>query len=132
MSVRVIVISVGSVPARALQSRRRGQPMRPVDHVVERFPERRELVQRLYLRDDMFRSMCEDFALSVSSPRVVERRPDAHLRPEVDDYRTVLRELEEENRDYLTAAEGARPRGFSTARRLRMTPQSGAVRAPAA
>jgi hypothetical protein len=80
--------------------------MRAVDQVVERFPERMELVRRLYLSDEQFRSICEDFSLSIASLRRFERRPDAHVRPEVDDYRTVLRELEDEIRGYLAMAEG--------------------------
>jgi hypothetical protein len=79
--------------------------MRAVDQVVERFPEQMEMVRRLYLSDEQFRSICEDFSLSVDSLRRFERRPDAHLRPEVDDYRTLLRELEDEIRSYLAAAE---------------------------
>jgi hypothetical protein len=81
--------------------------MRAVDHVVERFPERMELILRLYLKDEQFRSMCEDLALSISSLRRFERRPDAHIRPEVDDYRALLRELEDEIRGYLATAERA-------------------------
>jgi hypothetical protein len=79
--------------------------MRAVDHVSERFPDRIGSVRRLYLRDERFRAICEDLALSISSLRRFEKRPDAHMRPEVDDYRTVLRELEIELRDYLIAAE---------------------------
>jgi len=33
-------------------------------------------------------------------------RPDAAIRPEVDDYRTLLRELEDELIHYLIAADG--------------------------
>jgi hypothetical protein len=81
--------------------------MRTVDHVVERFPERTEQVRRLYLSDERFRSICEDFSLSIDSLRRFEKRADAHLRPEVDDFRTVLHELEDEIRGYLAAAESA-------------------------
>lgn len=79
--------------------------MRAVELVVERFPERMDLIRRLYLRDERFRSICEDFSLSIASLQRFEGRPDAHLRPEVDDYRSMLRELEAEPRTYLTAAE---------------------------
>jgi hypothetical protein len=79
--------------------------MRAVDHVIEHFPDRTELVRRLYLQDEQFRAICEDFELSITSLRGFEKRPDAHTRPEIDDYRTVLRELEDELRKYLIAAE---------------------------
>jgi hypothetical protein len=78
--------------------------MRPVDQVVEHFPERRAMVRRLYLKDEQFRSICEDFGLSTDSLRRFVLRPDAHLRPEIDDYRALLRELEQEIRHYLTVA----------------------------
>lgn len=80
--------------------------MRAVDHVIERFPERMQIVRRLYLRDEKFRAICEDFALSIQALRRFEQRPDAQFRPEVEDYRTVLRELEKELADYMAAAEG--------------------------
>lgn len=85
----------------------RGQTMRAVDHVLERFPARQEQIRRLYLRDDRFRAICEDFALSVASLRWFEGRPDALLRPEIDDYRTLLRELEDEIGGYLAGVYGA-------------------------
>lgn len=75
--------------------------MRAVDHVANRFPERREQVRLLYLKDEHFRSICEDFLLCIHSLRLFERRPDAQIRPEVDDYQTVLGELENEIRSYL-------------------------------
>ncbi len=79
--------------------------MRAVDHVAERFPERMDAVRRLYLRDERFRAVCEDFALSMISLRKFEARPDADIRPEVEDFRTVVLELEEELLEHLDAAE---------------------------
>lgn len=81
--------------------------MRAVDHVAERFPDRAATVRRLYLSDERFRSACEDFALSVASLRRFETRPDAALRPEIDDYRRLLRELGDELAHYLSAAESS-------------------------
>ncbi|MHA3979831.1 hypothetical protein ACW9UR_19315 [Halovulum sp. GXIMD14794] len=80
--------------------------MRVVDQVSERFPDRALLIRRLYLRDEGFRAVCEDLALTLSSLRRFEARPDAHLRPEVDDYRTVLCELEAELVDCLDSVDG--------------------------
>jgi len=79
--------------------------MRAVDLVVELFPERTESVRRLYLQDEHFRAICDDFALSVTSLRHFEARPDAHSRPEVADYHAVLRELTEELRRYIGASD---------------------------
>jgi hypothetical protein len=80
--------------------------MRAVDHVAERFPDRGATVRRLYLSNEGFRAACEDFALSLASLRRFQARPDSAIRPEVDDYRTLLRELEDELSDYLIAADG--------------------------
>ena len=79
--------------------------MRAVDHVIEHFPESAAVVRRLYLRDERFRSVCEDFALSIHSLRRFEARVDADRRPEVEDYRKLLRELEQELRSYLPSDE---------------------------
>jgi hypothetical protein len=83
--------------------------MRAVDHVAERFPDRGATVRRLYLSNELFRAVCEDFALSLASLQCFEARPDAPVRPEIDDYRTLLRELEDELNEYLIAADGADP-----------------------
>jgi hypothetical protein len=80
--------------------------MRAVEHVVRLFPGRDEAVRRLYLRDELFRSIAEDLALSVASLRRFERHPDACLRPEVDDYRNLVGELEDELRAYLDRMDG--------------------------
>ena len=78
--------------------------MRPIDRVLERFPECAVLARRLYLGDERFRSICEDFALAHKSLRNFEERADADLRPEIDDYRSLIKELEEELQKYLAAA----------------------------
>ena len=78
--------------------------MRAVDHTVERLPEWTNTIRRLYLKDERFRAICEDFALSIGALRRFEDRSDAHLRPEVEDYRAMVRELEDELRSYLAAA----------------------------
>ena len=82
--------------------------MHVVDHAIERFPASASVVRRLYLSDKSFREACGDLALSIASLRSFEARPDAHLRPEVEDYRQLLRELEAELRLYIDAAEAAR------------------------
>ena len=79
--------------------------MHVVDHVIELFPASAAIVRRLYLSNEHFRATCQDLALSISSLRRFEARNDAHLRPEVEDYRKLLGELELELRRYLDAAE---------------------------
>lgn len=79
--------------------------MHVIDQVLARFPEKVATVRRLYLRDERFRSVCEDYVLCVDSLRRFEDRYDASTRPEVTDFRQIQRELEHELRSYLTTAE---------------------------
>lgn len=76
--------------------------MRTIEHVLSRFPERAAAVRRLYLKDTHFRAVCEDCALAAWSLRHFEARADAPLRPEVDEYRSLLCELEDEISAYLS------------------------------
>ena len=78
--------------------------MRPIDCVIERFPECAVLVRRLYLGDERFRAICEDYALALTSLRNFEERADADVRPEIDDYRSLIQELEDELQKYLSPA----------------------------
>ncbi|WP_134680439.1 hypothetical protein [Paracoccus ravus] len=80
--------------------------MRRVDLVVERFPQCADEVRRLYLRDADFRAICEDLALCLDSLHHFEARPDAPLRPEVDDFRNLVTELEAELSRHIAAAAG--------------------------
>jgi hypothetical protein len=77
--------------------------MHVVDQIVERFPDKASTVRRLYLRDEEFRSVCNDYVLCVASLQGFEARPDARRRPEVEDYRRLRSELEGELGSYLSA-----------------------------
>ncbi|MDS9469813.1 hypothetical protein RGQ15_19835 [Paracoccus sp. MBLB3053] len=77
--------------------------MRTVDLVIERFPQLSTAVRQLFLRDSEFRAICEDFSLALESLHRFEARPDAPMRTEVDDYRNLVRELEEELRRHIEA-----------------------------
>ena len=63
---------------------------------VARFPEAATALRRLALTDPAFREICEEYALAERSLAGFEARPDAAERPEIDDYRTVIAELENE------------------------------------
>ena len=79
--------------------------MHVVDQVIQRFPDNVVVVRRLFLSDAHFRAVCEDYALCIASLRRFEARPDAGLRPEVDDFRRIRVELELELRNHLIVAE---------------------------
>jgi hypothetical protein len=64
--------------------------------VIARFPEDHDLIQRLALIDEAFQGMCDEYALAQSSLAWLEARDDGPHNAEVDDYRSVIAELENE------------------------------------
>ena len=63
---------------------------------VARFPEAASVLWKLARSDPGFREVCEEYALAQQSLAGFEARPDAAERPEIDDYRTLIVELEGE------------------------------------
>lgn len=70
-------------------------------HVLDLFPEKSIAVRELFLRDEVFRGLCEDYALARDTLVRFEAMPDADQRPEVPDYRSIIFELEKEIADIL-------------------------------
>ena len=64
--------------------------------VLALFPEKSVAARELFLRDEVFRGLCEDYALARDTLVRFEAMPDADQRPEVPDYRSVISELEKE------------------------------------
>ena len=64
--------------------------------VLSLFPEQSLAVRELFLRDEGFRGLCEDYALACDTLVRFEVLPDADQRPEIPDYRSVISELEKE------------------------------------
>jgi hypothetical protein len=71
--------------------------------VLDRFPEYRKTVLNLALSNQTFRSLCEELALARESLAQFEARPDADLRPEIPEYRTIIREIEDEIEAHLAS-----------------------------
>ena len=67
-----------------------------LSRVLDLFPEKAVAARELFLRDEAFRGLCEDYALARDTLVRFEAMPDAEQRPEVPDYRTVISELEKE------------------------------------
>jgi hypothetical protein len=63
---------------------------------IERFPDKAPALRRLALRDQTFRSLCEDYGLAHASLAGFQARTDAADRPEIADYRALIAELETE------------------------------------
>lgn len=69
--------------------------------VLAMFPSREQEILQLSRRDSEFRSLAEDLWDAQESLRFFLALPDAASRPEVEEYRTIIAELEAEVRHYL-------------------------------
>jgi hypothetical protein len=78
---------------------------RMLEVVLDGFPSHRQTIISLSLSDRMFRSILEDLVLAHEALERFEARPDADLRPEIPEYRTIIRELEDDVRVYLAAGD---------------------------
>lgn len=67
-----------------------------LDQTLRRFPDDSEAIRRLFLADPRFRGVCEDYRLATEALAGFLRRADALARPEIEDYRRVMAELESE------------------------------------
>ena len=67
-----------------------------IDAVIDRFPEHAPLIKRLFLKDRVFRSVCEDFSVAMVTLERFKNLPDADYRTEIPEYKRVIRELEVE------------------------------------
>lgn len=65
------------------------------------FPERAEEISRLVLRDDAFRTICEDYGLALEALRGLEIRNQAMDLEKIVEYRGLIRDLEREIREAL-------------------------------
>ena len=76
-------------------------------HVLERFPEAKVLIRRMFLADRSFRSVCEDYALARDTLARFQAMPNGRQRPEVADYVSVIAGLEGEIIAFIRNAGGA-------------------------
>ncbi len=81
-------------------------PSPDLTSALEAFPEEVALVRELFLADRSFRGACEDYRLAREGLAAFERLRPGNPRPEVEDYRRLVRELEAEMRDMIQAARG--------------------------
>lgn len=69
--------------------------------VLAMFPARKRELLRLSLKDPLFRSLSDDLCAAHDSLSHLLARPEMVERPEVEDYRVLIGELEAEVRQYL-------------------------------
>ena len=77
-------------------------------HIRERFPDKNHSIDLLMAEDPEFPDLCEDFDACVDALRywAKSEKPEAETR--VDEYRTLVRELQEEITQALLAMEPRR------------------------
>jgi len=65
------------------------------------FPERAEEIPRLALRNDAFRTICEDYGMALETLTSLEVRNHPLDLEKILEYRTLIRDLERELREEL-------------------------------
>ena len=77
-------------------------------HIRERFPDKNHSIDLLMAEDPEFPDLCEDFDACVDALRYWARSKQPEAETRVDEYRTLVRELEEEIAQALLAMEPRR------------------------
>ena len=78
-------------------------------HIRERFPDKNHAIDLLIAEDPEFRAICEDHDACINALGywTESEEPEAEIR--VNEYRTLIRELEEEATQALAALKTRRP-----------------------
>ncbi|WP_237216559.1 hypothetical protein [Falsiroseomonas oryziterrae] len=77
--------------------------------VIARFPDREAMARYLFRTHPDFRSICEDYRLAADGVATFRKLAATAPRPELDEYLTLLRELEAELLSMFGAADAASP-----------------------
>jgi crotonobetainyl-CoA:carnitine CoA-transferase CaiB-like acyl-CoA transferase len=72
-------------------------------HIRERFPDKSDNIALLLVMDLEFRTMCEDYDVCINALRYWDRSEAPEADARVDEYRYLIRELEEEIMQALAA-----------------------------
>ncbi len=82
-----------------------------LDLAIEALPEMGSAIRRAYLASPDFRDRCADFALARTTLAAFERRGDAASRPEIPEYRELIRCLSADIVEWLRRIEHQTRRG---------------------
>jgi hypothetical protein len=77
-------------------------------HIRERFPDKTHTIDLLVAKDPEFLTMCEDFDACVDALQHWAKSEKSEAETRVDEYRTLVRELQEEIAQALVAMEPRR------------------------
>jgi hypothetical protein len=78
----------------------------PIEALVRRFPDRALSIRRLQAQDATFRAICEDYAEALRALEHWQAADDSSRR-KAEEYRGLVKELEDEAVAALQAYEGA-------------------------
>ena len=73
--------------------------------ILKQFPEHSHTITRLMEEDPEFLALCEDYHLCVEALRYWEQSKEHEAETRVNEYRTLIKELEEEISQFLVALE---------------------------
>ena len=93
-----------------MRKRSLSEAAKHVGRVRKLFPSRAEEITRLALRNEAFRTICEDYGVAVDALELLEARTHPGDVERMHEYRTLIRELELELRTALAAALPSDPR----------------------
>ncbi len=65
-------------------------------HIQEQFPDKSDTIALLAAEDPEFRALCEDYDDCINALRYWEQSKETEHKTRVDEYRNLVRELEEE------------------------------------
>ena len=72
-------------------------------HIRERFPDKKQSINRLLAEDPELVDLCEDYDLCVNALQHWSKSEDPEAETRVNEYRTIAQELEEEVVEALRA-----------------------------
>jgi hypothetical protein len=77
-------------------------------HIRERFPDKKHIIDLLMAKDPDFLALCEDYDACVDALRYWTKSEKSEAETRVNEYRTLVRELQEEIAQALEALEPRR------------------------
>ena len=77
-------------------------------HIRDRFPDKKNAIDLLMAQDPEFHTMCEDYDACVNALRYWTESKEPDAKTMVNEYRALVRELQEEISQALAAAQSRR------------------------
>ena len=75
-----------------------------IQRIREKFPDKNQYIDLLIAEDPEFLTLCQDYDISVNALRYWAQSKEPESKTRVNEYRTLIRELEDEIAQALTTA----------------------------